>query len=254
MSSIPLDLLPTYEFGPFRLNSDGALLIDNHYLHVPPKELQVLRTLLAAKGQLIEQNALIDQVWPGGDVACESLTRCVYSLRKILGEYKHFIATVYGKGYRFEGPVIQRAAGQGSRSMTAVTLSAVWREGLRQLQRYTPQSLRAACCAFRQALREQPDCSASWSGLAISLLGQAALGRRTDQVLLKEVEQAVGRSLAADPENSEAIVLLAFVLSAQGSFDGAQALFRAAASGDAGPLALYYQAWHQWCWGDERAG
>lgn len=107
MVCFPLPHRPGYRFGPFGLKSDGTLLIDHRYVHLPPKELRVLRVLLSRPGQLIDQDTLIDEVWSGGDVACESLTRCIYSLRKILGEHKSLIATVYGKGYRFEGTVTE---------------------------------------------------------------------------------------------------------------------------------------------------
>jgi soluble lytic murein transglycosylase-like protein len=39
------------------------------------------------------------------EVAEESLTRCIYSLRKYLGADKGFIKTIYGRGYRFTCPV-----------------------------------------------------------------------------------------------------------------------------------------------------
>ncbi len=51
---------------------------------------------------------MLDQVWPNCDVAEESLTRCIYALRKLLGRENDYIKTVYGKGYRFVGEVVER--------------------------------------------------------------------------------------------------------------------------------------------------
>lgn len=86
------------------------LLHDGKGLHLPPKELHVLRLLLGAAGSLVPKGWLLDHVWPNCDVAEESLTRCIYALRKLLGRENDHIKTVYGKGYRFVGEVVQRAA------------------------------------------------------------------------------------------------------------------------------------------------
>ncbi|TKK37762.1 invasion protein regulator [Pseudomonas fluorescens] len=77
-------------------------------VHLPPKELHVLRLLLGSAGSLISKEWLLDQVWSGCDVAEESLTRCIYVLRKLLGPDSAYIKTVYGKGYRFTATVTER--------------------------------------------------------------------------------------------------------------------------------------------------
>ncbi|AZC51684.1 hypothetical protein C4K35_4105 [Pseudomonas chlororaphis subsp. piscium] len=100
----------SFFFGKWILQSDGLLLHDGNGLHLPPKELHVLRLLLGAAGSLISKEWLLDRVWPRCDVAEESLTRCIYALRKLLGRQNDYIKTVYGKGYRFVGKVVERAA------------------------------------------------------------------------------------------------------------------------------------------------
>jgi DNA-binding winged helix-turn-helix (wHTH) protein len=250
MTQRPLATSAEYQFGPFGLHSDGTLVQDDTYLHLPPKELQVLRVLLGAQGRLIDQDTLIEQVWPGGDVAGESLTRCIYSLRKTLGAHKHFIATVYGKGYRFQAPVRRRSDRQG---MLAAKLlrrpSADLRRGLEALHRYTPHSLREACERFRHCLELDPECVTAWHGVAVALLHQAKLGRPTDTGLFREVEDALGKALACEPNNPQALVLLAFTLSMQGQHAGAEAIFELLSSRAPRAEVLYYRAWHQWCWG-----
>lgn len=76
-------------------------------LSIPPKEFQVLVALLEGRGNLVLKNFIIDKVWGDTLVGDESLTRCIYSLRRLLRESKNnkFIETVYGKGYRFCKPV-----------------------------------------------------------------------------------------------------------------------------------------------------
>ena len=96
-----------FVFGDFVLRFDGALVHREQQLSIPPKELAVLTALLEAAGELVSKDALLDRVWPDGDVNEESLTRCIYALRRILleGKDNRYIDTVYGKGYRFCRPV-----------------------------------------------------------------------------------------------------------------------------------------------------
>lgn len=90
-------------FDDFVLNANGTLSFHGQDVAIPPKELQVLITLLEGKGNLVHKNFIIDQVWGETLVGDESLTRCIYSLRRLLRESKNnkYIETVYGKGYRF---------------------------------------------------------------------------------------------------------------------------------------------------------
>ncbi|VVP32627.1 Transcriptional regulator HilA [Pseudomonas fluorescens] len=104
----------SYAFDNWVLQADGLLLRDGKGVHLAPKELHVFRLLLGAAGSLLSKDWLLDQVWPRCNVAEESLTRCIYSLRKTLGAQKSYIKTVYGKGYSFAGqvsehsPIVQR--------------------------------------------------------------------------------------------------------------------------------------------------
>lgn len=103
------DYLPvrSFVFDHWLLQSDGTLMRDGQGVHVPPKELSVLRLLLGSAGTVISKDHLLDRVWPETDAAEESLTRCIYALRKLLRENKDFIATVYGQGYRFTCAVVE---------------------------------------------------------------------------------------------------------------------------------------------------
>lgn len=90
---------------------------DGQGVHVPPKELSVLRLLLVSAGKVVSKDHLLDCVWPGMNAAEESLTRCIYALRKLLKENKGFIATVYGQGYRFNCPVVELGVPNQPRSV-----------------------------------------------------------------------------------------------------------------------------------------
>lgn len=92
-------------FAHWTLQGDGRLTGRETDIQLPPKEGRVLRLLLASGGSLMTKDRLLALAWPRGEVADESLTRCIYALRKHLGADKGFIKTVYGKGYRFTCPV-----------------------------------------------------------------------------------------------------------------------------------------------------
>lgn len=96
-------------FARWTLHDDGRLTGEGTDVQLPPKEQQVLQLLLVSGGVLMTKDRLLELAWPQGEVAEESLTRCIYSLRKYLGVDKGFIKTIYGRGYRFTCPV--RAVG-----------------------------------------------------------------------------------------------------------------------------------------------
>lgn len=113
----------SFAFGQCILQEDGLLLRDGTGLHIPPKELHVLRLLLSTAGSLVLKDWLLDQVWPSCNVAQESLTRCIYALRKLLGRENGYIKTVYGKGYRFVGEVVERTVLPSSPSSVPASLA-----------------------------------------------------------------------------------------------------------------------------------
>ncbi|MDN5509338.1 MAG: winged helix-turn-helix domain-containing protein, partial [Pseudomonas sp.] len=88
-------------FARWTLHGDGRLTGVEADIQLAPKEGHVLRLLLASGGALMTKDRLLELAWPRGEVADESLTRCIYSLRKHLRADKGFIKTIYGKGYRF---------------------------------------------------------------------------------------------------------------------------------------------------------
>ena len=92
-------------FARWTLHGDGRLTGVEADIQLAPKEGHVLRLLLASGGALMTKDRLLELAWPRGEVADESLTRCIYSLRKHLRADKGFIKTIYGQGYRFTCPV-----------------------------------------------------------------------------------------------------------------------------------------------------
>ncbi|MBV6752063.1 winged helix-turn-helix domain-containing protein [Pseudomonas chlororaphis] len=214
----------TFVFGQWILQSDGNLVRCGRGIHLPPKELQVLRLLLGSAGRLVTKDRLLDSVWPGMDAAEESLTRCIYVLRKLLEESKGYIATVYGKGYRFTAPVVPllpaliepafvsalaavpaRPPGEGlagdQREAMIRQLTNVLGDRLSVL----PTERMAACCEPWSALQ----LADTW--LALSMLGLCDRGAGVEQA-----RAAVVRVLELEAGNHQALTRLALVASLQG--------------------------------------
>lgn len=79
---------------------------------------RVLSALLRRPGALVTKDELVDEVWDGRAVADNVVTVAMARLRKLLHEGRGdpgFIATVYGRGYRFIGTVETR---EGSRPVS----------------------------------------------------------------------------------------------------------------------------------------
>ncbi|MCU1761466.1 winged helix-turn-helix domain-containing protein [Pseudomonas sp. 14P_8.1_Bac3] len=153
---------------------------DGHGVHVPPKELNVLRLLLGSAGTVISKDYLLDRVWPDTDAAEESLTRCIYALRKLLKDNKDFIVTVYGQGYRFTCPVVTLALAEPAPS-TVPSLAVLPFRGMAEPQVLDLQDamIRQLATAFGEALRVVP------SGL-MAACGQPIDARRLVERLLPD--------------------------------------------------------------------
>ncbi|MFT8209921.1 MAG: winged helix-turn-helix domain-containing protein [Symbiopectobacterium sp.] len=92
-----------YIFEGFSFNNGQLLTKDKGAIYLAPKESSVLHFMLQNAHSVISKDAIIEHVWKGGLVSDESLTRCIYVLRRALGHSskKRFIDNIYGKGYRF---------------------------------------------------------------------------------------------------------------------------------------------------------
>ncbi|TKU26102.1 winged helix-turn-helix domain-containing protein [Citrobacter sp. wls826] len=94
-------------FENYSLYPYKGLFYRNKWIRIPPKELDILTILVENAGKVVDKEFFFQKVWSNGDVGDESLTRCIYSLRKLLG--KQSIETVYRKGYMFRVNVSVRS-------------------------------------------------------------------------------------------------------------------------------------------------
>ncbi|WP_283939052.1 winged helix-turn-helix domain-containing protein [Pseudomonas sp. T1.Ur] len=157
----------SFVFDHWLLQSDGTLMRDGQGVHVPPKELHVLRLLLRSAGTVVSKDYLLDHVWPRMDAAEESLTRCIYALRKLFKESKDYIATVYGQGYRFTGSVVELDVPSQARAV-APSLAVLPLRNLDEIAALDLQDLmiRQLTTAFGEALHVIPSGLIAASGVS----------------------------------------------------------------------------------------
>lgn len=121
--------LHQYTFEQFYFKNGQLLTNDQRVIYLAPKECAVLLFMLENANTVITKDAIIEHVWKGGLVSDESLTRCIYVLRRALGHTskKRFIDNVYGKGYRFVPHVdlVDAPAEQRSMPTPSVRISEI---------------------------------------------------------------------------------------------------------------------------------
>jgi len=99
----------SYSFGPFCVDVGKRLLTrDGAPLPLTPKVFDILVLLLAHRGEVVEKDDLVREVWRGTVVEENNIARHISTLRKALDDGRglsRWIATIPGRGYQFTGDV-----------------------------------------------------------------------------------------------------------------------------------------------------
>ena len=92
---------PAAELGSLRLDREsGAVHCRDEVLELPPRELALLRALLARPGHAVAKERLFEMVFPDAvDVQYEAIEVVVYRLRKKLATTGVTLVTLRGLGY-----------------------------------------------------------------------------------------------------------------------------------------------------------
>jgi DNA-binding winged helix-turn-helix (wHTH) protein/TolB-like protein/Tfp pilus assembly protein PilF len=102
-----------YEFGQFRLNVTEHLLervSGGERVPLSAKAFETLCILVRNSGHLVHKDELMNQVWADSFVEENNLDKCIYAIRRALGEKsgeQQFIETVRKHGYRFVAEVLR---------------------------------------------------------------------------------------------------------------------------------------------------
>jgi len=86
----------------FTLHNDDAVVV------VEPQAFDLLVYLIENRQRLVTRDELLDALWQSKVVSDASLSNCINSARKALGDDGHkqqFIKTVHGRGYQFVGDI-----------------------------------------------------------------------------------------------------------------------------------------------------
>jgi class 3 adenylate cyclase/DNA-binding winged helix-turn-helix (wHTH) protein/tetratricopeptide (TPR) repeat protein len=108
--------MPTYAFGPFRLDAGAAILFrGSDPLPVGKRAVALLRVLVERGGGPVSKDTLIDAAWPNLAIEESNLTVQIAALRRTLGEVPggaDWIVTMPRRGYRYVGPAVTQSEAQ----------------------------------------------------------------------------------------------------------------------------------------------
>lgn len=98
-----------YRFDRFALDTElYSLRAEGAEIHVEPLVFDLLRFLIEREGQVATRESIIAHVWNGRAVSDATVSSCIKSARKALGdtgESQRYIRTVRGRGFQFSAQV-----------------------------------------------------------------------------------------------------------------------------------------------------
>ena len=101
--------MPSYTFGPFRLDSEAAILFHRgEPVALGPRAVGLLRVLVERRGVPLSKDTLMETAWTGLAVEESNLPVQIAALRRVLSKApggNRWIETLPRRGYRFVGPV-----------------------------------------------------------------------------------------------------------------------------------------------------
>jgi TolB-like protein len=102
-----------FRFGDFELDLDRyELRRRGEVVKTEPRVLEVLNFLIARRERVVPKEELLDSIWSDVHVSESALTTTIRDARRALGDgsgESKWIRTIYGRGFRFVGDVIDHA-------------------------------------------------------------------------------------------------------------------------------------------------
>jgi DNA-binding winged helix-turn-helix (wHTH) protein/tetratricopeptide (TPR) repeat protein len=98
-----------YRFDQFELDTEQySLRASSTSIHIEPMVFDLLCFLIGNAGQVLTREAIIERVWKGRFVSDATVSSCIKSARKALGDSGQnqiYIRTLRGRGFQFTAPV-----------------------------------------------------------------------------------------------------------------------------------------------------
>jgi DNA-binding winged helix-turn-helix (wHTH) protein/Tfp pilus assembly protein PilF len=211
----------SWSIGPYWLDGDGHLSLGTSSVPLSPLQRRLLLSLVRHAGEVLEKETLLQEVWGHTQVSDVSLARAVHGLRRILDSGplgSRVIRTIYGSGYRFDGPVSQlnpkTTTGSGPETTGFPSAQALGHfvEGLVQVRHRDPSQLPNAAKHFRRCLSLAPDFAPAQIQLAATLLAQYQWGRASAAAIEAEVESLLRQAESSGSVTEQAQALRMEVL------------------------------------------
>lgn len=205
-----------YVFDSYRFRPDGRLTKDGKTVRLPPTESKLLELLLRSRGQLLSHRAIEEEIWPRQTVSYSSLARCIYSLRKTLGNSRQdYILTVPKRGYRFAKHVSAVSVYPSRASVTLDDLEPVdlsfFLEGLREAARASPGALQRAVDCLESVCNRVPNFVKAFEELTNCRINQINRGYIEPAYGRREGIKTAEAALVIDPHSVDINVMLAFL-------------------------------------------
>jgi len=213
-----------YVFGSFRLDpTRGLLHFGSEIVPLPGRLLQILLTLIAANGNVVNKDELALALWPDGDSTDGNLSQHMYMLRRLLGERardRSYVMTVHGQGYRFAAPVsvissiestpVVERTGNPRENLLRSGMDACrhFNNGSYQLEKRHASALRIAIGEFEAALEIDPDYTPALIGLAKAYAFLAEFWYAPPSYTFPKAKFAIMRALKLDPSSAAAHAVL----------------------------------------------
>ena len=98
-----------YRFDRFELDTEHfCLRTKDGDVHIEPLVFDLLAYLVKRAGQVVTREAIVEQVWQGRFVSDATVSSCIKSVRKALGdsgESQTYLRTIRGRGFQFTAAV-----------------------------------------------------------------------------------------------------------------------------------------------------
>lgn len=162
------------------LDEAGFPAANGRPLDLAPKERAVLALLMRRRPAVVSKNEFAEGAWGGAAMSDESLARCISRLRRVVASWGLAIESVYGTGYRLDGPA--PATGTAPGRLAAATHASpatvdAYLHARQLAQTRTPAAVGRAIELLRELVAREPGYTPARVALAEALAAAVGWGQ-----------------------------------------------------------------------------